>query len=325
MSHRIHTELVEIYDVRTPKDMSSISFSGFKKTDVKNTLVTSMYESKIEESCYWSAELVCAGHFVDVWDIMIYFFARYIHVNNPKLAIYIDHRLDIFKTIINSWSKHELHLRNVPQVRELIADIIIVMCESPKSHKYSIVCSITTDDFNLSVHTSRFKAPSTNFAQICMPDDPDELMIATNELSYSLSEMDFDSSCYWVEWLMEYDATCKKNKQPCVCAQRAEAPVNPKFQTDIVWIIWDILVHNSDSFSSTIQTIVRAAVHMYALKYASSAAFFKKRRFVIYFAIDMMTSQLVLRERVIQDTSAHGCILSNISCIYDQIKTNECN
>ena len=60
-----------INDIRTSKDFQGYSFSNHKKSEVRKQLIQNILNSKIEESCYWSAELLCAGHFVELWDIII--------------------------------------------------------------------------------------------------------------------------------------------------------------------------------------------------------------------------------------------------------------
>ena len=95
----------EINDVRTDKELRGISFSGFKKTLVKKELLNSIVATKVEPSCYWAAELVCSGHFVDLWDIIITYVSRYVHLGCPKLPLYISLRIEAFKDIFRMFHR----------------------------------------------------------------------------------------------------------------------------------------------------------------------------------------------------------------------------
>ena len=87
----------EINDIRNPPEFKGITLSGFKKIDVRNQLIDSI-KNKLE-NCYWSAELTCGGHYIDLWEIYMHYCCKYIHLKT-KIIIYLEKRYEIFKNII---------------------------------------------------------------------------------------------------------------------------------------------------------------------------------------------------------------------------------
>ena len=66
----------DINDIRDKNDFSKLSFSNFKKTDVTKELIKSFKNSNYEAACYWTAELVCGGHFIELWECIILYMSK---------------------------------------------------------------------------------------------------------------------------------------------------------------------------------------------------------------------------------------------------------
>ena len=315
---------IEINDVRIQQHFKGITFSEFKKTDVKKELIKNLYNAKIESACYWSAEMICAGHYSDLWDSIIGFYTKHIHIGNPKLISYLDLRISNFKDIVsNGYRDQELRLRNNEKMRKLFCEVMCVLCEARKKHCCAEV-KVKKEDFDLTQITDRFKAPTVKYAEdIFLKDDPKELFISANELAYNLTNEGKNSvsACYWMEWIIEFETICKQKKEKFICERREFANVESNCQMDIVWIIWDIFLTESKKRSNLVQRIINSALNIFCLRYRSGCH--KKRRLLMYFVIEVFTEPYSLEEEIVRDKHKIITITQHINKIYKQIKKNE--
>jgi len=319
-------DVVEINDVRLPSEFKGISFSGYKKTDVRKQLVENIQKGKLEPACYWSAELICAGHFAELWETILYFTGKHIHLGNPKLIIYLEKRFEIFRNIVAQGHYiQEMDLRNNTVIRQIFAEVVSTLVLSNKKHSFEPIKINRDEEFDMTQMTERLKAPSTNYAEnIMMKEDPKELYIAVNEFAYHISKdsSNMRSASYWIEWVVEFDIICKKRKQPCLCQRRVTIHVERKFQRDIIWILWDALLHYTALMQNTfIDTLMRSLLHVFCIKYTTAAC--HKRRYLLYYAVALLTEPVPTTIEMIPDKPMVQNIVLKINEIYKQIKKNE--
>jgi len=313
----------EINDARNTKEFRGVTFSKYKKSDAKKELLNCLKEGKLEPACYWSAEFICAGHFLDLWEIILLFVGKFIHLGNPRIPCYISMRYNNFKTIvIDGYTGNEIMLRNHPKIRKIFAEIICILCLSTKKHPYSAV-QVKKTDF-ASVHlTDKLKAKNIGYAQrVFRKEDPKELFIAINEFTYHLIETrNVAMICYWVEWIMEFESTCKREKNIKLVAQRREfAPVASKLQKDIIWIVWDILLQETAG-TENMKKVMKALLEIFCIQYRPGMK--RKRRYLLYFAISLLVEESNPNIKIFTEEAKIENIKNKIDVIYRQIKKNE--
>lgn len=316
----------EINDIRTENEFKGITFSRFKRIDAKKELLNSLKDGKIENALHWSAEFICIGAFIDLWDILLNFVGKHIHLGNPKLPIYLDLRFNNFKEIVqNGYIGFEINMRNNNKIRKLFGEIIIVLCKSQKKHSIESIKIKKKDEFDMTTISSKLKAPNVNYAaELFKKDDPKELYIALNEFMFHLSKDSLNSldACYWMEWILEFENMCKKKKEICVCERRSFVSVEEKFQKEPIWIIWDALFISNNSKKSEIsKKILKSIFDLFCIRYTSGSK--RKRKYLIYFAISLITEKFNDKISIIYDKHIVDNINKKINLIYKEIKKNE--
>jgi hypothetical protein len=318
-------ETHEINDMRQANDFKGVSFSDYKKGDVKKQLIDAMLCNKLETACYWSAELICAGHFSDLWEIILYFTSKHIHIGNPKIAIYLEMRYNIFRNIMNKANiVNEIDARNDEECRKLFAEIMITLSLSQRKMSFEEVKIKRHEDFDMTYMKERLKAASMKYAEpFFMQKDPKEIFIALNEFAYSISKesANITNACYWFEWLIEFDASCKKRKLQCKCEPRNH-PIEAKFRSDVIWVLWEAIMYYGEALNIPLVTkTLQSLLRLFCIRYTNACG--KRRKYMLYYAISLITETVPVNIHLVENKDLLSSGLSKVNFIYKQVKKNE--
>jgi hypothetical protein len=216
-----------------------------------------------------------------------------------------------------------MRMRNNPRIRSLFAEIACVLCNSKK--KYSLEgIKVKKTDFDSTAMTDKLKAPNVSYVSpVFLPGDPKELFIAINEFAFHISKDSKNSllASYWLEWVMEFEHICRMKKQKCVCERRNTMPVDSKFQMDPIWIIWELVLAQARDFMPIMLKLVQSLLKLYCLRYTDSIK--KKRRYLIYFAICLLTEPFVMSQEMVSNKETIENVVKKIDTVYKQVKKNE--
>jgi hypothetical protein len=233
--------------------------------------------------------------------------------------------MKLFKQIMSEHSEEDIYMRNHQSIRNLFAEVITTICYSRKKHAILLVDIKNKDEYSMPVMQTKLKAPDISYGtNVFKPEDPPELFVAVNELAYHLSKSSSNeyTACYWLEWLINFDTICKKNKQLCLIERRTWAKVESKFQKDSIWLIWDIVLARAEEKGcNATLSIIRSLLDMFCLRYTTDVK--RTRKFILYNCIGLLTGPVDLTIPIWNDKTVITDITDKINVIYKEIKVNE--
>ena len=154
-----------------------------------------------------------------------------------------------------------------------------------------------------------------------LEEDPKELILSINELSYHISKDSNNTifACYWINWIIEYELRCRRQKKELIC-QRRNVNVESKMQKNTIWIVWDVFLFYTKN-DKVLEKIVKSSLNLFCIQYNYSSN--KKYRELLYYMVMLINEKFEMPKKLISETEKINIILEKINNIYKQIKKNE--
>jgi hypothetical protein len=317
----------KIIDTRLNEDFKQKTFSGFQKKDVIAALFKSIDQGKIEAACHWCTECIVSGYTMKIWDKLLVYACKIVHINNPKLPIYLYKKNMIIFNQLNRLeckNKDYLILRNSQMIRNLLCDLITTIITSEKKKRYDKLFKIKDSDMNISnkLQANIQILPSS----ILRFDDPEELKIIINEFYFHLKNQlsGYDKAVYWILWLLEWERKHKKNKENWTIPERKVNIKADKDKGDFIWIIWDtIFVEMNNRDNNMMKNCIKVLYSLYTNNYTGSKR--NTRIFLVYCAIGHLTNNLDYTKPIRLNHSVFIQTQANINKMYEIVKKYEKN
>lgn len=315
-----------LFDTREESEFRGMSFSGFKVSQVVKKLQQAYTDKSVEAACFWTAELVSAGHYAKLWEVVALAAAGNHVTASPRVPILAASHFDTFKQLVESgYQGRELELRNNEQVRSLFAELAAVLCTARRQHPTPPVRIRPSTDFDMAAMAGRLEAPDTSYAsEVFKEDDPKELFVAVNELSYQLSPGQASSvgGCYWVQWMVAFMRHCTPKGAKMVAHRREFAPVPDAYRRDPIWIIWEVLRLRAEARGPVASRAVGALLKLYSIKYTQGAR--ARRSPILYAAVAVATTDIDFTVPAATDPDAiSNLVLKGSVAPYKELKKHE--
>lgn len=234
-----------ISDNRKTGDLKLVTIGNFPRAKVASALDKAISQQKIEEAIHWAFQLLGSGVITPLWDKLLNYGSKYINIYNPSLPVWLASKNEIWHHITSDkkYTKENiLLLRNHPSIRNLLTETIVILAQS-NPRKMEVLPKITGTDFIVTNFQARQEANSNSeFSKDNIKnEDPKEIRVAANEFAYQLFYGNLVKSLYWLSWLMTWESINIKKYGKYDCASRGGPRVPIKTQTNVIWLIWDLV------------------------------------------------------------------------------------
>lgn len=325
----------QIFDSRKLIDFKTQTFGGYSKSDVNSQLDKAIQAEELEKSIYLSFQLLFSGYVNLLWDKLVNLIYKNINTNNPNIPKFMYEKQKKWDSIVlqKIYKKDNiLLLRNNVIIRELIVELVCIIILSRK-RKLEQLKKITKSDFVLSSFKSRLEAKDSSLSSNYLKEnDPSEVRIAMNELVYQMKQRNFDKVLYWLSWMLEWDKLNVKQYGKFKVHPRLVQGVEPKFATNIIWLIWEYIndirfkvntFTNNNSLTNEDNEQINYLWKCFTLNYSNTKR--NKRIHLVIWALKIIVSPLDFSIKLIDKEYLLFQILANYNIMIEKIKSQENN
>ena len=311
----------QISDNRDKTFYKDKTFCGYKKTNVFQAFEKSLLESKLEDSCNWSIEIVISGYIDELWEKIIAFICKHINIANIELISYFKIRYEGYQKFIKYSSiANYLQLRNNQQFRNLVCEIVCILCNSRKM-KLDNLKKVKKDNLRLESLREKMKANIILNKDIIKVDDPEEIKVVSNEFLFCIRNYEYKNSLFWLSWMIEWEKLNIKKLKVFNCAYRPQKNVDNKFAYDFIWLIWSIIILEANRKKTAFIKEISALFYLFKHNYKKSKK--NKRIILVVYAIKLIFYNGFKEPNIIEryDILIQACC--NINFLYRDKKNYE--
>lgn len=306
-----------INDFRQMKDFTKKTFSGFSTKEAYTKLKKYILNNQIEDACQLTAELILSLQTHKLYDLFLLIAIKNINICNPNLPIKLYNRYKVF--VSNKLTNIES--RNSQVIRNHLIELCVIITNSKKIKAISAT-KIISEEFDIDVITNKLIAPKNFVENYLIKDDPEEIQIMLNEFIHNIHNKNYDGMMYWISWLIYYEKKLTKAKQTIICGKRENKEIPKENHTDIIWLIWDIVVTEANkSLNYKINKQVNHLFKLYKILYKNTNKY--KYIYILFFALKYFSNIYDIEQQIYTDRFLYIQACSKINTLFKEKKINE--
>jgi hypothetical protein len=315
-----------VHDLRSPKDFSKLTISGYKNQDVVNAYQNSMINNKLEDAIRWCVELHSSGLDNNIWKCFYVLIIKYIHVNNPKLFVYLKKREKEYKNIISKYNPkfYYIHSKNNQEIRNMFAELTSICCLTKKNNIFlqNSLPKLGQHFFDKNNLSKRMISKNIdNIIEYFNDTTTKEIKLGLNEIYSNIESRNgtFDNCLYWYLWLEKVEQLKKKeikNNNNNISFDENEV------KEDDLWVftIWKIINKHTKKINDNDNIFIKKLYDEYSNNFKISDI--NKKKYLLFIAFNVLKKKVNWSISLYQQEYLLLQVIGNINKMYEQIKVN---
>lgn len=305
-----------VIDKRKSTQFRVKTYSGYKKLDVLKQFKKAILTGDVNNACMWAVELHISGHLQSILFELIMIMSININIANPHLPTWINTKYNTMKNICNSFNdKYIYETRNNQEMRNLLADIVIVITTSKKTGILSKKRLISDSAFMKENIRSHSVSKGIIIKDI-NKNDCKEVIFAANEIAthlrYTGNKYGINGALYWLDWLVKYE----KTRGQIICYTREIEGIDSIYFGNWEWVIWSV-IKNEIAHRGNIHAPIDNLFELYKINYNKVSR--KKKIPIIAHALALLKCDVDWNLPIIHNTIARIRCCACINYIYKDI------
>ena len=293
---------------------SNITISGYKTSEVKKALNKAITSKDIPLALRWTAELHSSGFFNYIQKIILNFS---LDIESPIIFFLLNKYFDKYD-IIKDQFKKLLETRNNQECRNLLSDLIYIICSSNYNNLFNNVPIIKNlNDYTLSRNQKDYYILHKFFSK----DDRKEFIMAINEIDYFIDDKnsvyDFKKLYFWIHWLNKVESFYDKENYIFYFNNSNNISIlsNGIDQNNFRWGLWLYIIQKSNHYDNNIKSLINSMLAIY--KYKITKASIKNRQKIIMSALILLKNQNITP--LIKNMHLRIQVCCNSNIFYEEI------
>jgi len=272
------------------KKCSSISFSGYKKTQIIPFLEKNLIEKKSEIVMALVAELHCSSFFNELNNFIIYYFSNYLSISSITLPYFIVKHFQKINNISSNLPKkqRQIAIINSNEIRNIYCSLFSQLIEN-KINKFNIKLENKCYQDEIHLMHANLKSYNLVFDTNNIPLS-DKLSRGLREILYWIDnpKLDVDTMekiLYWIHWCIKIESLEKKIYNGIIFTFNSENPILEKIKKKNGWefFLWIKIWQSNHKNHYLNKNILKSLTKMFFLNYNRSKL--KERSGIIALAI----------------------------------------